>query len=237
MNSNKAQILIIEDETTIQTFISTILSSSGYRVLSVSDASEALAILSTHVPDAILLDLGLPDMDGMDLLRKIREKLTTPVIIISARSFEKDKVEALDNGADDYITKPFGSAELLARIRTALRHSNRIMTKDTGSMNILKNGDLTIDFENRQILVSGKEIHLTQIEYKLLCLLAKYIGKVLTYDFIISNIWNISSDKNSQQLLRVNMANIRRKIEENPGKPKYVLTEVGVGYRLADIEQ
>lgn len=236
MNSNKAQILIIEDESTIQTFISTVLNSNGYRVLSVSNAADALSILSTHVPDAILLDLGLPDMDGMDLLKKIREKLTTPVIVISARSFEKDKVDALDMGADDYITKPFGSSELLARIRTALRHANRIMTKDNGSMNILKNGDLTIDFENRQILVSGREVHLTQIEYKLLCLLAKYIGKVLTYEFIISNIWNISSDKNSQQLLRVNMANIRRKIEENPGNPIYVLTEVGVGYRLADIE-
>ena len=235
--SNKAKILVVEDEKPICNFIKTMLETNNYSVLTAKDGREALSLIFSHVPDVILLDLGLPDMDGLDIIREVRKKSVIPIIVISARTYEQEKVEALDMGVDDYITKPFGSAELLARIRTALRHSSAVMTKNLGGAGILKTGDLVIDFAARIVSVEGNEIHLTQIEYKLLSVLAKYVGRVLTYDFIISNVWNITSDKNSQQLLRVNMANIRRKIEKNPGSPQYVLTEIGVGYRLADIEE
>lgn len=236
MSNNKTTVLIIEDEKAIRNFITTFLNTNGYKTISAKTGTEALSLISSHVPDVILLDLGLPDIDGIEVLKKVRETSSTPVIIISARTFEGEKVKALDLGADDYITKPFGSSELMARIRTALRHSHKVLTKDLGGQTDFITGGLKIDFNARQVLVEGKEIHLTQIEYRLLAILAKYVGRVLTYEFIINSIWNMPSDKNSQQLLRVNMANIRRKIEENPGAPKYVLTEVGVGYRLADIE-
>ena len=236
MSNNKTTVLIIEDEKAIRNFITTFLSTNGYKTINAKNGSEALSLISSHVPDVILLDLGLPDIDGLEVLRKVRETSSIPIIVISARTFEGEKVKALDMGADDYITKPFGSSELMARIRTALRHSHKVLTKDLGGQEYFITGGLKIDFNARQVLVEGKEIHLTQIEYRLLAILAKYVGRVLTYEFIINSIWNMPSDKNSQQLLRVNMANIRRKIEENPGAPKYVLTEVGVGYRLADIE-
>lgn len=236
MSNNKTTVLIIEDEKAIRNFITTFLSTNGYKTISAKNGTEALSLISSHVPDVILLDLGLPDIDGLEVIRKVRETSSIPIIVISARSFEGEKVKALDMGADDYITKPFGSSELMARIRTALRHSHKVLTKDLGGQEDFITGDLKIDFNARQVLVEGTEIHLTQIEYKLLAILAKYVGRVLTYEFIINSIWNMPSDKNSQQLLRVNMANIRRKIEVNPGAPKYVLTEVGVGYRLADIE-
>ena len=236
MSNNKTKVLIIEDEKPIRNFISTILTTNGYKAISAKDGEEALTMIASHIPDVILLDLGLPDIDGVEVIRKVREWSSIPIIVISARTREREKVEALDLGADDYITKPFGSSELMARIRTALRHSHKILTKDMGGETTFSTCDLKIDFPSRQVSVAGKDIHLTQIEYKLLALLAKYVGRVLTYEFIIRNIWGIDSDKNSQQLLRVNMANIRRKIEENPGSPKYLLTEVGVGYRLADIE-
>jgi len=232
MSNNKTTVLIIEDENAIRNFITTVLTANDYKVISAKTGSEALSLISSHVPEVILLDLGLPDIDGLDVLKTVRETSSTPIIVISARTFEEEKVKALDMGADDYITKPFGSSELMARIRTALRHSHKVLTKDLAGQQVFS----TVDFEARQVMKDGTEIHLTQIEYKLLILLAKYVGRVLTYEFIINNIWNMPSDKNSQQLLRVNMANIRRKIEENPGTPKYVLTEVGVGYRLADIE-
>ncbi len=236
MSNNKTTVLIIEDENAIRNFITTVLTANDYKVISAKTGSEALSLISSHVPEVILLDLGLPDIDGLDVLKTVRETSSTPIIVISARTFEEEKVKALDMGADDYITKPFGSSELMARIRTALRHSHKVLTKDLAGQQVFSTGGLKIDFEARQVMKDGTEIHLTQIEYKLLILLAKYVGRVLTYEFIINNIWNMPSDKNSQQLLRVNMANIRRKIEENPGTPKYVLTEVGVGYRLADIE-
>lgn len=237
MSSNKAKILIVEDEKPICNFIGTILEGNNYSVLKAKNGREALAMIFSHVPDVVLLDLGLPDIDGIEVIETVRKTSTMPIIVISARTYEREKVEALDAGADDYITKPFGSDELLARIRTALRHSNEVMTKQLGGAGVLTTGGLVIDFAARLITVDGEEVHLTQIEYKLVAILAKYIGRVLTYDFIISNVWNITSDKNSQQLLRVNMANIRRKIEKNPGSPKYVLTEIGVGYRLADITE
>lgn len=234
--NNKTTVLIIEDEHAIRNFMSTILTSNGYRVITAAGGAEAISMIGSHCPDVILLDLGLPDIEGTEVLKSVREWSSIPVIVVSARTFEREKVEALDMGADDYITKPFGSSELLARIRTALRHSHKVMTRDLGGKNEFISGDLMIDFANRRVKVYEKEIHLTQIEYKILVLFARYVGRVLTYDFIINEIWGIPSEKNSQQLLRVNMANIRRKIEQNPGDPRYILTEIGVGYRMADLE-
>lgn len=226
--SNKINILIVEDEKNISTFISTTLKSNDCRVIECQTGSEALSITTSHCPDLILLDLGLPDIDGLAILRSIRNWSTVPVIIISARTQEREKVEALDLGADDYITKPFGTSELLARIRTALRHSTKRSTNHTF---VAKN--LAIDFDKRSVSVSGKEIHLTQIEFKLISLLAQNAGKVLTYDYVITSIWGPYADKNNQ-ILRVNMANIRRKLEENPADPKFIFTEVGVGYRMIE---
>ena len=189
-------------------------------------------MIPSHCPDLILLDLGLPDMDGIEILKKIREWSTTPVIVVSARSEESDKVEALDLGADDYISKPFGTSELLARIRTALRHS----MKNSGSVqatDVFKTKGLMIDFDKRLVSVDGKDVHLTQIEFKIVSLLAKSAGRVLTYDFIITELWGPYAVKDNQ-ILRVNMANIRRKLEKNPASPEYIFTEVGVGYRMVD---
>ena len=228
--NNKISILIIEDEANIRTFIASTLKHNQYKAIESSTAKEALSIAFCHCPDLILLDLGLPDKDGFEVLKLIREWSSVPIIVISARSHEDEKVRALDAGADDYITKPFGTSELLARIRTALRHSNK---RNLPNNNIFKAKGLTIDFERRLITVNNKDVHLTQIEYKLVSLLAQNAGKVLTYDYMISTIWGPYADNNTQ-ILRVNMANIRRKIEDNPAVPQYIFTEVGVGYRMID---
>lgn len=230
--SNKLNILIVEDEKHIGTFIHTILKNNSYRAIECQTGSEALSITTSHCPDLILLDLGLPDIDGLLVLKKIREWSNVPVIVISARSEEADKVAALDLGADDYITKPFGTSELLARIRTAIRHSTK---RATATTSLFKLKDLTIDFERRIVIVAGQEVHLTQIEFKLVSLLAQNAGRVLTYDYMITTIWGPYADRNNQ-ILRVNMANIRRKIEHNPGDPQYIFTEVGIGYRMLEEE-
>ena len=226
--STKINILVVEDEKNIRNFISTTLKNSDYKVIECQTGSEALSIATSHCPDVILLDLGLPDLDGIDVLKSLRSWSAVPIIIISARTQETEKVTALDLGADDYITKPFGTSELLARIRTALRHS----TKHSPNK-VFRVKDLLIDFDKRLVSVQNKEVHLTQIEFKLVSLLAQNAGKVLTYDHIITSIWGPYANKNNQ-ILRVNMANIRRKIEENPGDPKYIFTEVGVGYRMIE---
>lgn len=231
--NNKTTILIIEDDKGISNFMSTVLTSSDYRVLTIDNGREAISIISSHCPDLILLDLGLPDMDGIEVLRSVRQWSTTPIIIVSARTQEREKVQALDSGADDYITKPFGTAEFLARIRTAIRHSRKIMVGSVDNNDIYSVGDLMIDYNKRLVLLAGKDVHLTQIEYKIVTLLTKYAGRVLTYDFIINEIWGPFGSKDNQ-ILRVNMANIRRKIESNPAEPKYIFTEVGVGYRMIE---
>ena len=174
--------------------------------------------------------LGLPDMDGLKLIESVRSWSTTPIIVISARTMETSKVEALDMGADDYLTKPFGTGELLARIRTALRHAQRGQTHSASRYEV---GELSIDFERRLVKVKGREVHLTQIEYKLVCLLAQNAGRVMTYESIITKIWGPYADSNNQ-ILRVNMAHIRRKLEENPAEPQYIFTEIGVGYRMRE---
>ncbi len=230
----KDKVLIIEDEQSISNFISTILAANGYDTLTVRSGAEALAMISSHCPDLIVLDLGLPDMDGMEVLRSVRKWSNLPVVVVSARQHERDKVDALDCGADDYLVKPFGTAELLARIRTAIRHTRTTLPGDEiARSGKFTTGELTIDYDKHQVLLRGENARLTVNEYKIVALLGKYAGKVLTYDFIIRELWGPKA-RTDNQILRVNMANIRRKIEKDPGRPEYIFTEVGVGYRMRE---
>ena len=232
----REKILVVEDEKSIAHFISTILNTNGYEAMQARSGQEALSMISSHCPDLIILDLGLPDMDGMDILRQLRSWTSLPVVVVSARSHERDKVSALDLGADDYLTKPFGTDELLARVRAAIRHTrttsgnNEIAQQGTYTV-----GDLVVDFNKHQALVRGENVRLTLSEFRIVALLAKHAGKVLTYDFIIKELCGPRAGGDNQ-ILRVNMANIRRKIEENPAEPRYLFTEVGVGYRMAEGE-
>ena len=232
----KDKILIVEDEHSICNFIAAILSSNDYDTITAVSGSDAITMATSHCPDLILLDLGLPDMDGMDIIRAVREWSNIPIVVISARNHERDKVEALDAGADDYITKPFGSAELLARIRTAIRHTRtQLPSSMIANSGQFRTGELVIDYDKHCVFVHGENAKLTQGEYRIVSLLGKYAGKVLTYDFIIKELWGPKA-KSDNQILRVNMANIRRKIEENPADPQYIFTETGVGYRMAEGE-
>ena len=228
------KILIVEDEQSIANLISTILSTNGYDTILVRSGEEALTMISSHCPDLVVLDLGLPDMDGVEVIRSVRKWSSLPIVVVSARQQEQEKVVALDSGADDYLVKPFGSSELLARIRTAIRHTRTALGNDqiaqTGKFCV---GELTIDYDKHQVLLRGENARLTVNEYKIVALLGKYAGKVLTYDFIIRELWGPKA-RSDNQILRVNMANIRRKIEANPGQPEYIFTEVGVGYRMRE---
>lgn len=224
----KTSILLIEDDKSICSFISTALTGSDYKVTCAATGSEGVSLAASNGPHIILLDLGLPDMDGLEVLKQVRSWSHVPIIIISARSKETDKVTALDMGADDYLTKPFGTAELTARIRAALRHYHQPQSGRS-----YRSLDLEVDFEKRLVLLRGEQIHLTQIEYQLLSLLAENSGKVMTYSSIMNTIWGPYMDSDNQ-ILRVNMANIRRKLETNPARPVYVFTEVGVGYRMRE---
>ena len=230
----KIEILVVEDEPKLAQTISDFLRIQNYEVETALTGNKALEYFCQNKQkvDLILLDLGLPDIDGGEVLERVRGFSAVPVIVISARTQEGEKVQALDKGADDYITKPFGSEELLARIRTALRHSAQIAS--TGPRETVYSRDgLVIDFDKRVVMLNGEDIHLTQIEYKLVSLLAKNAGKVLTYDFILKEIWGPYADTDNQ-ILRVNMANIRRKLESNPAEPHYIFTEIGVGYRMKE---
>ena len=230
------KILVVEDEKSISGFIRAILTSNGYDVVAAHTGSEAFSMISSHCPDLVLLDLGLPDVDGMSIIESVRRWTQLPIIVVSARSYERDKVEALEKGADDYITKPFSAAELLARVRVAIRHTrSALMNTGLASSGKFTAGELTIDFDKHQVLVAGENARLTQNEFRIVSLLARCAGKVLTYDFIMKELWGPQS-KGSNQILRVNMANIRRKIEKNPAEPKYIFTEVGVGYRMVEGE-
>lgn len=230
----KQRILIVEDETRIANFIRAILQANGYETITAATGREARSMISSHCPDLIILDLGLPDIDGLDIIRSVREWTQLPILVVSARTHERDKVDALDAGADDYIVKPFGTGELLARIRTALRHT-RVGASSTGvsSAGLFTAGALTIDYNKHQVLIDGKNVHLTQNEYRIVSLLGIHAGKVLTYDFILKELWGPGAS-DSNQVLRVHMANIRRKIERNPAEPEYIFTEVGVGYRMVE---
>lgn len=230
---NKPLILIIEDDKPIRNFICASLSTQGYRYKEAETGKEALALIMSHNPDIIILDLGLPDMDGLEIIENVRKWSNIPIIIVSARGHEREKVDALDLGADDYLTKPFGIAELLARVRVALRNFYRADINQNKKHEQFNIGELNIDFIKRRVVIAEEEIHLTPIEYKLLSLMAKHAGKVLTHKFIIREVWG-SAIGNETQSLRVFMANLRRKIEKEPAQPQYILTEVGVGYRLVD---
>lgn len=229
----KISILVIEDEKSISDFITRTLKSNDYRVMSEQTGKSGLASITSNLPDLVLLDLGLPDMDGIEIIRETREWSSLPIIVISARTQEKEKVEALDAGADDYITKPFGTSELLARIRTAIRHNNKINANVDLLSRPYRAKELMVDFDRRLITLAGESIHLTRVEYKIVSLLAQNSGRVFTYDALINQIWGPYADDNNR-ILRVNMANIRRKIEKNPAEPEYIFTELGVGYRMLE---
>lgn len=231
----KHEILLIEDERNICNFIMTSLRTQEYKVIFANSASNSLSLAASGCPDLILLDLGLPDMDGIDVIKSIREWSNIPIIVISARTQEDEKVAALDAGADDYITKPFGTSELMARIRTALRRSGMNGSLSITAENRYEAGNLVIDYEKHIVTVDGNIIHFTQIEYKILTFLARNAGKVITYDTLIAHVWGPFADSNNR-ILRVNMANIRRKMEQNPADPQYIFTEIGVGYRMIDNE-
>lgn len=228
----KPLVLVVEDEDAISNFISAILNANGYQVMKTNTGKEGLSMATSYSPDVILLDLGLPDIDGVEVLRSIRGWSKTPVVVVSARGHEHEKVEALDLGADDYIVKPFGTSELLARIRTALRHSPKAMGTESNGIEKITIGELEIDYSKRTVFLSGEKVHLTPIEYKILTLLSKNAGKVLTHDYIMREIWGLYAG--DSHTLRVNMANLRRKIEANPGAPKYIVTEMGIGYRMVE---
>ena len=226
---NDADILVIEDDKTIQNFIRITLKTKGYRCDLADDGLTGISCFYANNPDLILLDLGLPDLDGMEVLDQIRQESDVPVIVVSARGMEQEKVGALDAGADDYITKPFNAGELLARIRVALRHRSNAPKQEP----VFELDTFKMDFEKRKVFVRDGEVHLTPIEYKMLTLLVNNSGKVLTHHFIQQEVWGYDTTDDYQSL-RVFMANIRRKIEEDSTKPRFSLTEVGVGYRFVE---
>ncbi len=224
-------VLVVEDETPMRRFLRTALTAQDYRVLEAASGREALGMATTHNPEVILLDLGLPDGDGIDLAREIREWSRVPIIVISARGREDDKVAALDAGADDYLTKPFGVNELLARLRVALRHAAHSGAADDSE--VLEQGPVRIDQPRRQVTVEGRDVHLTPIEYRLLVLMARNAGRVLTHRQILKEVWG-PSHADQTHYLRVFMAQLRRKIEADPACPRLVVTEPGVGYRMRE---
>ena len=221
------KVLLIEDDPTITDFMEVVLAKEHYRVTIATTGMEALNVFQEDSFDLILLDLGLPDIDGIELLKIIRKRLATPLIVISARNNEHEKVKALDLGADDYVTKPFGMNELLARIRTAFRHR-----KQEELPSVITNGELTLDTESQLLTKAGEPIHLTKNEYRILLVLFQHLGKVVTYRVLTSEVWGPYGT--DSQVLRVNMSNIRKKIEKNTVRPEYLITEIGVGYRLRD---
>ena len=236
MNNNRYKILVIEDESNIRSFAKAILEANDYQVLTADTCGNGIMMFSSHRPDLVLLDLGLPDKDGLEFIRCIRnQQEITPILVLSARTNEADKVDALDLGANDYITKPFGTAELLARVRAALRISmyNGSLLASNGKFTL---HDLTIDYDRRIITIAQEEIKLTQTEYNILVLLARHTGKVLTYATIIREVWGPSDDGGVKKL-QVNMANLRKKLGEKPGDNRYIINELGVGYRMCEESQ
>ena len=232
MNTNNVSVVVVEDDKQIRNFICYSLNTEGFRNIASGTGQGALSILVSEPVDLMLLDLGLPDFDGMEVIRKVREWSEIPIIVVSARDQDKEKAAALDLGADDYLTKPFSTTELLARIRVALRH----LYRENGcsrAQNILRVGGLRMDLDKRLLYVDGRETHVTPMEYDLLTLFFKNTGKVLTTKHILKEIWGVEYGSDTQAL-RALMAGLRRKIEKNPGKPRYIVTEIGVGYRLVE---
>lgn len=231
MNKFTTRVLIVEDDPQIRNFISYVLSAEGFASDNAATAQSAMTLLAANVYDLMLLDLGLPDYDGMDVIRKVREWSEIPILVVSARDQDQEKAQALDLGADDYLTKPFSTTELMARIRVAIRHAFRQNTAVV--QKVLTVRELSLDLEKRQVTLRGQPLHLTPMEYNLLSLFLRNSGKVLTTRYLISSIWGSGYGEDTQAL-RALMAGLRRKIEENPAKPRYIVTEIGVGYRLVD---
>ncbi len=233
MGSNKYKLLVVEDEANILSFVRTILEANNYQVIMAKTCGEGKLMYSSHIPDLVILDLGLPDMDGLEFIRHIREFSSVPIIVLSARTQESDKVSALDLGANDYITKPFGTEELLARVRAALRNNRHSAESGmlAGEKYVLH--DLVIDYDKRMVTVANNDVKLTQTEYNIVAYLSAHAGKVLTYASIIRAIWG-GSDPGSIKKLQVNMANIRKKFGSKPGENKYIINELGVGYRMCE---
>ncbi len=231
---NKLTILVVEDDTSIKNLMTTTLRTHDYHYLTAQNGQAAIIEASSHNPDIVLLDLGLPDMDGMEVIRNIRSWSNMPIIVISARSEDTDKIDALDAGADDYLTKPFSVEELLARLRVTQRRLN-LMPGDFESSSVFTNGQLRIDYSAGCAWLNDEELHLTPIEYKLLCLLSKNVGRVLTHTYITQHVWGRSWD-NDVASLRVFMATLRKKLEAAPDSPQYIQTHVGVGYRMVRVE-
>lgn len=229
---NKPLILVVEDDLPIRNLITTTLKTQEYKYIAAATAAEALQQASVSMPDVMLLDLGLPDMDGIEVIHRIRTWSNMPIIVISARSEDSDKIEALDTGADDYLTKPFSVEELLARLRVTFRRISMLQNAAGGS--VFTNGDLQIDFAAGCAVLKGQELHLTPIEYKLLCVMAKNCGKVLTHTYITHEVWGSSWD-NDVASLRVFMATLRKKLESEPDSPQYIQTHIGIGYRMLKV--
>ena len=233
MATIRDKILIVDDESS-SNYIASMLGANNYDTIVARSGGEAYSMIASHCPDLVILDIGLSDMDGIGIIKSIREWSSLPIVVVSSRSSERDKVLALDTGADDYVTKPFGTGELLARIRAALRHTRAHGTNGSVAQSgVFRAGGLTIDYDKHQVQIDGKNANLTQNEYKIVSILGKFAGKVMTYDYLLRELWGPSARGNNQ-ILRVNMANIRRKLEKNPAEPAYIFTEVGVGYRLVD---
>jgi two-component system KDP operon response regulator KdpE len=229
MSDNKPLVLVLEDEPQMRKFVRIALDSNGYRVIEAGTVDEGLQQASSYVPDLALVDLGLPDSDGFEFTRRLREWSNIPVLVISARGQEQSKVKALDEGADDYLTKPFGAAELMARIRVALRHAARAPDSSAGVVEI--GDEVTIDMVKRVVTVRGVEVHLTPIEYKLLTALVKHAGMVMTHRHLLDSVWG-PGHAHQMQYLRVYMTQLRHKLEKEPAKPRFLVTEPGIGYRL-----
>lgn len=232
---NKLLILVVEDDTSVKNLITTTLKAHDYRYLTAPTGQAAILEASSHNPDIVLLDLGLPDIDGVEVIEKIRTWSNMPIIVISARSEDTDKIDALDAGADDYLTKPFSVEELLARLRVTQRRLTMIQKESLTESPVFTNGQLRVDFAAGCAYLNEEELHLTPIEYKLLCLLSKNVGKVLTHTYITQNIWGSSWD-NDIASLRVFMATLRKKLEGNVDSPQYIQTYIGVGYRMMKVE-
>lgn len=235
MSNNKYKILVVEDDRNILSMIQAVLESHGYQVLTAQRCQQGILMLTSHVPDLVILDLGLPDMDGEELIRITRRSSMIPIIVLSARTEERDKVTALDLGANDYITKPFGTAELVALVRASLR-INRMNLRAAVPDNVFKLDDMVIDYDRRQVSVGGSIIHVTQTEFNILSFLSQHCGKVMTYSVIIGSIWG-TMDDGSVKKLQVNMANIRKKLGSKPGENRYIINELGVGYRMLESQE
>ena len=232
---DKCFVEVVEDDASVRNLIAVTLKANDYKYITAINGQSAVMEAACHNPDIILLDLGLPDLDGVEVIRRIRSWTETPIIVISARSDDTDKIEALDAGADDYLTKPFSVAELLARLRVTQRritHSSR----GVGNSSVFRNGELTVDYASGCAYLSGEELRLTPIEYRLLCLLSRNVGKVLTHKYITQHIWGGNWEDNIGSL-RVFMATLRKKLESGDGSPKYIQTHIGVGYRMVKLEQ